>query len=301
MLGPTAAGKSAVAEAMADQIGARIVSVDSMQVYRGLDIGTAKPHTDAKARYGYDMVDIAEPEDDYSAAEFQRAGTTALDRLADSNTPVILAGGSGLHFRALVDPLEFPPTDGGVRADLDSTSGSRLRAELLAADPNAANSVDLANPRRVLRAVEVHRLTGATPTDRSGGARASAVRQYREVRPFTAVGVDPGEAISVRVEERFDRMLSAGLLQEVERLASRLGPVASQAVGYKELLPVVTGSRTIEEARAGALRATRSLVKRQRTFFRRDPRIRWLAWEDDAERLARAALQTIEEAGAWSS
>jgi tRNA dimethylallyltransferase len=161
--------------------------------------------------------------------------------------------------------------------------------------------VDLANPRRVVRAVEIQRITGRTPRARTGTSEAKAVREYRAVHDFTAVGVDPGGMLADRVTHRFDQMMEGGLLDEVAALAPRLGILARQAVGYKELLPVVDGVRSVDDGRELAIRATMALAKRQRTFFRRDPRIRWLAWQDDARNRTYSAVQRLEEAGAWTS
>ncbi len=280
--------------ALASAVGGEIISVDSMQVYRGMDIGTAKPSVAIRAGIPHHMIDVAGPEDAYSVAEFQRDGVPIVDRVARGATTV-LVGGSGLHFRALVDPLEFPPTDEAVRAGVEAGDLTELLAELLGADPDAGEHVDLANPRRVRRAVEILRLTATTPSSRAGTSRARMVRDYEPRKPFVAIGLDPGSAIAGRVEARFDAMLAKGLLDEVAGLAERLGPTASQAVGYKELMPVVRGTTGIEEARRSAIAATMALVKRQRTFFRKDPRIRWLPWHDDPETRTAMATAVLEE------
>ena len=264
-----------------------------MQVFRGMDIGTAKPDPATRERFAYHLVDVAEPTDEYNAAEFQTAGASVLDSAAAGGSDIVIAGGSGLHFRSLVDPFEFPPTDDGVRAELEATDVEVLRAELLAADPAAAAVVDLANPRRVLRAVEILRLTGATPTQRAQSPQAGRVRGYEPSRMFTAIGVDPGDRIGRRIEARFDQMLDAGLLDEVTGLAPRLGRTARQAVGYRQLLDVVERGRPIGSARDEAIRATASLAKRQRTYFRRDPRIRWIPWHHETEQMLDGALESL--------
>jgi tRNA dimethylallyltransferase len=246
-----------------------------MQVYRGMDIGTAKASRDEQRRVPHHMIDLVEPEVEFTVADFQEAARALLDR------PMILVGGSGLHFRAVVDPMTFPSSDPEVRAELEALEDDRAVAELLSADPAAADIVDLTNPRRVVRALEVHRLTGATPTDRAAGEEAEALRSYRASIEFAAVGLDPGPALEQRVTERLDRMLDDGLLEEVEELARHLGRTASQAVGYKQLLPVVEGTVPLEEGVAAAKRATLRLAKHQRTYFRRDPRIVWVPWEQD--------------------
>ncbi len=285
--------------ALARELGAPIVSVDSMQVYRGMDIGTAKPSLDQRRSVVHHMIDIADPEDPYTVAEFQRTGVEVLDR-ARAAGPVVIAGGSGLHFRALVDPLQFPPTDAATRAELEEAGLAELRAELLAADPEAGLHVDLDNPRRLVRAVEVLRLTGATPSMRAATPDAARVRSHTPRVAFTALGLDPGERLAGLVVRRFDAMLDAGLVAEVAGLAPRLGPTAREAVGYRELMDHVRGETTLERARAVAIRATTSLAGRQRTFFRRDPRILWLPWQDDTAARIAAAIAALEGAG-WTS
>jgi tRNA dimethylallyltransferase len=286
VVGPTASGKSQVALALAGEVGAEIVSIDSMQVYRGMDIGTAKPSAEDRARVRHHLVDVVNPDEDFSVADSQRLGRAAIDQAPG---PVVIAGGTGLAFRAIVDPLEFPGQDAEVRAELEALPLETLQERLLEVDTSAADHIDLANPRRLVRALEVHAVTGLTPSRRAATPGAVAVRDYQPHYQFEAVGFDPGEGLEARVVARFDAMLAAGLLDEVAGLAPRLSRTAAQAVGYKELLPVVAGEQTIEVGRAAAIAATLSVAGNQRTYFRRDPRIRWLEWDDDpGTRLARA-------------
>lgn len=296
VVGPTASGKSEVAIPLARFFGVDVVSADSVQVYRGMDIGTAKPSATERAHVTHHLVDIAEPEDDFTVGHFQAAGQAVLDEL-DEGDPVraVIAGGSGLHFRSLIDPLEFPPSDVTVRAEIDALPAEAQTAELIAADPTAPDHVDLANPRRVARAVEILRLTGDTPSERGTGEAAAQVRGYVPRVPVAIVGFDPGDQLTVRVRSRFTSMLADGLLDEVERLAPRLGRNAAQAVGYRQLLPVVAGDRTVEVGTEEAIRATTALAKRQRTFFGRDPRIVWLPWSDEVDDRLAAAVAVIEE------
>lgn len=286
---------------LAGAAGGEIVSVDSMQVYREMDIGTAKPDEATRQRVPHHLIDLADPEAEFTVSAFQRAGRAVLDRLATVATKAVIAGGSGLHFRALVDPMSFGPTDADTRRELEEAELADLVTELLAADPAADVQVDLANPRRVVRAVEMFRLTGVTPTERAATAEHRALRDYEPVVPFRAVGLDPGDALATRVERRFDAMLDAGLLDEVASLAGRVGRTARQAVGYKELLPVVAGRAGLADGRAAAIRATLALAKRQRTFFRRDPRIRWLPWQEDPVQRLAAAREILEEERVWTS
>lgn len=281
VLGPTAAGKSEIALRLAKELGADLVSVDSMQAYRGMDIGTAKPSPAEQAAVAHHLIDIADPSEDLTVADFQRRGRRVIERSLAKGRPVVIAGGSGLHFRALVDPLEFPPSDPAVRAAVDAQPLSSLVDELVAADPDAGAKVDLANPRRVQRAVEIMRLGGGTPTERAGSEAAQAVRDYRARYPFRAVGIDPGPALEERVRRRFQAMLEDGILEEVARLRGGLGRNAAQAVGYKELIGVVEGDIDLATGVEAAIGATMALARRQRTFFRRDPRITWIEWHDD--------------------
>ncbi|MBU1227314.1 MAG: tRNA (adenosine(37)-N6)-dimethylallyltransferase MiaA, partial [Actinobacteria bacterium] len=285
-MGPTASGKSEAALLAAERVGAEIVSVDSMQVYRGMDIGTAKPSAADRARVPHHMIDLADPADAYSVAEFQAAGRRVLDDLAERGVPALIVGGSGLHFRALVDPMEFPASDPRVRDAIDALDAAEAVAEMLRADPEAGAHLDLANPRRVARALEIHRMSGATPTARAVRPEAVAVRGYLPRRPLVAAILDPVDLLPERIEARFDRMLERGLLDEVRALAPRLGRTAAQAAGYRQLLPVVAGEWTPAEGRRRAIDATRALARRQRTFFGKDPRLVPIEWQDDPRRRA---------------
>ncbi len=264
-----------------------------------MDIGTAKPSPDLRAEIPHHLIDIVEPQDAFSVAEFQRAGRAALADAERRRAAVIVAGGSGLHYRSLLDPLEFPPTDDSVRSELEALPVEDRRRMLLAADPAAAHHVDLANPRRVLRALEIVHLTGEGPSQRAARPAAQAVRQFEAIRPFDAIGIDAGAHLPERARQRFDAMLDAGLLSEVEGLADDLGPTARQAVGYKELLPVVRGEADLATGRRAGIDATTSLAGRQRTYFRKDPRISWIPWHDEAARRLASARQTLEHA--WIS
>lgn len=301
VVGPTAAGKSEVAEAIATRYGAVIVSVDSMQAYKRMDIGTAKPTPDVRSRIPYRMIDIVDPSDELSVMEFQRLGRAEIDAALSSHGRVVIAGGSGLHFRSLVDPMEFEPTDADVRTRIAGNEPARNREALLAIDPSAPEHVAMDNPRRVTRALEVHAITGLTPSERASRPAAQAVAEYRPEVPFVGIGLDPVEGSDVRVAARFGAMLDEGLLSEVAGLVDDLGVTASQAIGYKELVPVVNGETTLDDARDAAIAATRALVKRQRTFFRRDPRISWLDWSDDASDRVESACTMIERAAKWTS
>jgi tRNA dimethylallyltransferase len=299
-VGPTASGKSAVGLEIAARSGGEIVSVDSMQVYRGMDIGTAKPSPTDRERVPHHLIDIVDPAEAFSVAEFQEAGRRAITDIEGRGAAVVIVGGSGLHFRSLVDPLAFPPSDPEIRAELESLVPEDAVAMLVAADPGAGDVVDLANPRRVVRALEILRVTGRTPSERRREPDAADVREYRSRIPLTVVGLDPGAGLPHRIEGRFDHMLADGLFDEVRDLAPRLGVTASQAVGYKQLLPVVRGEQDLEKGRRHGIDATRALAGRQRTFFGRDPRVRWVEWHDEGAVRLERTLTLLEELG-WTS
>jgi tRNA dimethylallyltransferase len=262
-----------------------------------MDVGTAKPTAEEQTAVRHHMIDVVDPSQPYSVAEFREAGRAAI---GSSDRPILVVGGSGLHFRSLVDPLDFAPTDPDVREAMASDAVDDLIAELTAADSAAADHVDLANPRRVERAVEILRITGETPSERASTPRAAAVRAYEPEVPVVAVGLDPGDGLGARVGRRFDLMLDGGLADEVERLVPVWGETASRAVGYRQMARVVTGEWDLATGRRRSIDATTALSRRQRTWFRRDPRIEWLEWDDDPVRVADVALRRFEEAG-WTS
>lgn len=276
---------------IAGEIGGEVLSVDSMQVYRGMDIGTAKPSMLERRGVPHHLIDVAEPEETFTVSRFRREGREVMAR---TKRPLVIAGGSGLHFRSLVDPMSFAPSDEEVRGVLETRDDSDLVAELLAADPEAGEQVDLSNRRRVIRAVEVLQLTGETPTSRAETAEADKLRRYVPEVEFKAVGLDPGEALEERIERRLDAMRQGGLVEEVRRLRARLGRTARAAVGYREVLSHLAGDLDLDEAFELAGRNTKRLARRQRTWFQRDPRIRWIPWIDDAGRQAERALEVLD-------
>ena len=273
VVGPTAAGKSEVALQVAERLGGIVVSLDSMQVYRGMDIGTAKPTPADRARVPHAMIDLVEPSEEYTVRQFQAEARRVID---EADRPVVLAGGSGLHMRAVIDPMEFLPTDPDLRSQLEASELEPLVEELVAADPEAGTHVDLANQRRVVRAVEVLRLSGRTPSVIAADPSRRAVSEYESLYPCRIFGIDPGEDLPGRIEQRIQAMIDRGLMDEVAGLRGRLGRTAGQAVGYAQLMPVVTGEMSLADGVAATRKATWELARRQRAWFRRDPRVRWL-------------------------
>jgi len=290
VLGPTASGKSDVALRLAEDLGAEIISVDSMQVYRRMDIGTAKPTLEERSRVRHHGIDVVEPSAAFSVAEYQLIGRAVIE---NSSVPLVIVGGSGLHFRALVDPLRFRPHDTALKTALEELSLEESVARLKTVDAEAGQHVDLFNPRRVTRALEIAELTGETPSSRAVSAEQKGLDAYQALFPFKAVALDPGPGLEKRVTDRLHSMIEAGLVEEVAGLAAEMGRTARQAVGYKELLPVVAGETSLEEGIDAARRATLALAKRQRTYFRRDPRLKWLTWSEDADQRYRSAAAVL--------
>jgi tRNA dimethylallyltransferase len=292
LLGPTASGKTEMAIKLAGHLGAEIISVDSMQVYRGMDIGTAKPTVLERAGIVHHLIDVADPSEEFSVAAFRRLGRRVL---SETGAPaIVISGGSGLHFRALVDPLSFAPTDPDLREELESRQTEQLVTDLLEADPGAAAFVDVANSRRVIRAVEIYQLTGETPSTRAATAAAEDVRRYVPEVAFEAIGLDPGAGLEDRIDVRLRQMREAGLVDEVRSIAPRMGRTARSAVGYREVLAALNGEVSMDQALDLASVSTKKLARKQRTWFQRDPRIRWIPWIDDPDQRLRRILETFD-------
>ena len=256
-----------------------------------MDIGTAKPTRLERRRVVHHMIDLVDPEDDFSVSDFKKIGRKLL---LDSGRRCVIVGGSGLHFRALVDPMNFAHTDADLRAELYKQAPEALITELVEADPGAAAVVDLSNHRRVVRAVEILRLGGGSPTVRHNSDEAARLRRYESEIPFRAFGVDPGEELERRIDDRLSEMPSGGLVAEVRGLIGRLGRNASTAVGYREILAAEGGELPHEEAFEMIRRNTRKLARRQRTWFQRDPRIRWIPWETDPMQSVRRIEESLD-------
>jgi tRNA dimethylallyltransferase len=260
-----------------------IVSTDSMQVYRGLDIGTAKPTAAERAAVAHHLVDVADPWEQWSVARFQSEARAAVAGIEARGRRALLVGGTGLYVQAVVDDLTFPGEDLDLRAELESATAlpggvAAAYAELAGADPAAAARIDPHNVRRIVRALEVIRLTG-----RPFSSFGPGVSTYGEPAfPVSIAGVWlPRSVLARRIAERFAAMRARGLLDEVRRLTAPGGPglsrTARQAIGYKELLAHLDGAEaSLDAAFDTAVRRTRAFARRQRMWFRRDPRITWL-------------------------
>ncbi len=264
-----------------------------------MDIGTAKPTLAEQAQIPHYLIDLVDPETPFSVADYQRVGRQVLGEHGDRR--IIVVGGSGLHVRALLDPLEFPPHDPDIRKKLTAIPGDVARQRLEDADRHASDVVDLANPRRVARALEIYELTGLTPSQRAATGLARAVAEYESYLSFAGFGIDAGDHLAARVRRRVETMVVAGLVEEVRSLAGRLGPTACTATGYPEFGAYVTGESSLEDAVDRTYTATMALAKRQRTYFRRDPRMTWLAWDDDPDERYASFRSELDRLNLWTS
>jgi tRNA dimethylallyltransferase len=275
VVGPTATGKTALAVELARRLGGEVINADSMQLYRGMDIGTAKPTPEERGGVPHHLLDLWHVRQPASVAEYARRARAEIDRLRADGVVPLLVGGSGLYVRAVLDDLEFPGTDAALRARLEEELAAEgpaaLHTRLARVDPDAAAAVLPSNGRRIVRALEVIELTG--------GPFRARLPEPRPHYPAVVVGLDRDTAdLDRRVAERVDRMWAAGFVAEVEALAAdglREGPTASRALGYAQVLAQLAGEMGAEEAREVTVRTTRRFVRRQRSWFRRDPAVRW--------------------------
>ncbi|MFI6038288.1 tRNA (adenosine(37)-N6)-dimethylallyltransferase MiaA [Streptomyces sp. NPDC051315] len=295
VVGPTAAGKSDLGVFLARQLGGEVVNADSMQLYRGMDIGTAKLTREERAGVPHHLLDIWDVTETASVAEYQRLARARIDALLAEGRWPILVGGSGLYVRGAVDNLEFPGTDPEVRARLEEELTLRgpgaLHARLAAADPEAAQAILPSNGRRIVRALEVIEITGKPFTANLPG--------HDSVYDTVQIGVDVARPeLDERIARRVDRMWDAGLVDEVRALEAqglREGRTASRALGYQQVLAALAGECTQDEARAETVRATKRFARRQDSWFRRDPRVHWLSGAAaDLTELPQLALALVE-------
>ena len=276
LLGPTGTGKSSIALAVAEELGAEIVAVDAFTVYRGMDIGTAKPTAEQRGRRPHHMIDVLSPQEVCTVEWFQSAARAAIDDVLTRGRLPLLVGGAGLYFRAVVDPLEFPPTDATVRAVVEQRyrgDQEAAYAALTAVDPAAAARIDPANIRRTVRALEVYQLTGRPFSDWRR-AWDSWTPVYPGLR-VVGVGVDRPQ-LAATLDARVDGMLAAGWREECRTLAGQpLSATARQAIGYAELLDHLAGVLPLDAAVERIKVRTRRYAVRQERWFRADPRVQW--------------------------
>ncbi|WP_372345237.1 tRNA (adenosine(37)-N6)-dimethylallyltransferase MiaA [Streptomyces sp. KL116D] len=277
VVGPTAAGKSDLGVFLAKELGGEVVNADSMQLYRGMDIGTAKLTPRERDGVPHHLLDVWDVTVTASVAEYQRLARAEIDRLLAAGRWPVLVGGSGLYVRGAVDKMEFPGTDPGIRARLEEELALRgsgaLHARLAAADPEAAAAILPSNGRRIVRALEVIEITGKPFTANLPG--------HDSVYDTVQIGVDVARPeLDERIATRVDRMWDEGLVDEVRLLEDqglREGRTASRALGYQQVLAALAGECTEDEARTETVRATKRFARRQDSWFRRDPRVHWLS------------------------
>lgn len=284
LAGPTAVGKSAIALGWAERIGGEIISVDSMQVYRGLDIGTAKPSPAEQARVPHHLIDVADLAEAFDAAKFLRLAQAAVQTVQARGRVPIFCGGTGLYFKAWLEGLgDAPPADAAVRAELAATPLAELLVELKQRDPECFARIDRQNPRRVVRALEVIRLTGQPFSKQR--AEWNAERGATGQAP-TVIGLtrEP-EDLRARIEARVDAMFAAGLVDETSRLLTaglERNPTAMQAIGYRQVVEHLRGERGLSETIALVKTRTWQFARRQRTWLRRQLPVVWVPLTADA-------------------
>ena len=276
VVGPTATGKSALAVELALALDGEVVNADSMQLYQGMDIGTAKLTDDERRGVPHQLLDIWPVTHTATAAEYQQLARDAVADITRRGKVAIVVGGSGLYVRALLDRIEFPGTDPTVRAALEAELAElgpqRLHERLADQDPAAAAAILATNGRRIVRALEVIALTGRP--------FSAGLPAYESDYDAVQIGLDCDDVtLDARVDARVDRMFADGLVEEVrglEKQGLREGRTAARALGYQQVLAMLDGTCTEAEAREETKRATRRFVRRQRSWFRRDPRIHWV-------------------------
>ena len=278
VVGPTGSGKSDLAVSLALELDGEVINADAMQFYRGMDIGTAKITPAERKGVPHHLLDTLDVTQEASVSDFQQQAREIIADIHARGKRAILAGGSGLYVRAALDVLEFPGTDPAVRARLEAEHAEVGTQELLdrlaSVDPVSAGRVS--DARRIIRALEVHELTGRPFSS------FMPRREYCQPAIQVGLGVDR-EVLRERLAARVHRMVDAGLLEEVRRLDElglRRGKTASRALGYSQFLRVIDGTSTVEDAAEETIVATRQFARRQLTWFRADPRITWLDWQD---------------------
>jgi tRNA dimethylallyltransferase len=292
VVGATATGKSGLAIELARSLRGEIVNADSMQLYQGMDIGTAKEPEAARQGVPHHLLDIWPVTQAANVADYQKLARAAIEEIIARGRVPILAGGSGLYARAALDDLDFPRTDAAIRARLEEELGrvgaAALHARLAGLDPAAARAILPGNGRRIVRALEVIEISGRPFT--------ATMPAYLQNRPAVQIGLTlPRAELDRRIAARVDRMWQAGLEAEVRSLAARGlrdGKTASRALGYRQLLRYLDEEWTLEEARLETIRATRRFARRQESWFRRDPRVRWLDVSTAETLLPEALLHT---------
>jgi tRNA dimethylallyltransferase len=298
VIGATATGKSGLAVALARALGGEVVNADSMQLYQGMDIGTAKEPAAARQGIPHYLLDIWPVTRTANVADYQKLARAAIDDIIAHGRIPVLVGGSGLYIRAALDDLDFPRTDGVIRSRLETelagVGAAVLHARLARLDPAAAGAILPTNGRRIVRALEVIEITGRPFT--------ASMPTYDQGRPAVQLGLTlPRPQLDERIAARVDRMWQAGFEAEVKALVHeglRDGKTASRALGYQQMLRHLDGELTLEQARDETVKATRRFARRQESWFRRDPRVHWLDASQPAPTLLAEALRLTRSAAA---
>ena len=299
VVGFTASGKTELSLDLAQRLGGEIVNTDAMQIYCGMDIGTAKLPAAERRGIPHHLLDRLSVREPATVAEFQGWARDVSAQLRGNGTVPVLVGGSALYTRAILDRFEFPGTDEDVRArweaELESVGAPALHRRLADVDAEAADRIRPDNGRRIVRALEVVEITGRP--------FSASLPQLEYVDPLTLqVGLSiDRRTLDARIEQRVATMFDAGLVEEVERLLGEglaEGRTASRAIGYREVMAHLRGELSLDEARERTVIATRQFARRQDSWFRKDPRIHWIAWDDPGRaELAEAMVRKIGQAG----
>ena len=293
--GATATGKSDLAIALAQKVGGEIINADSMQVYQGMDIGTAKVPLAERGGIPHHLLDIYPVNQDMTVARYQELARAKVDQLSADGTPIIVVGGTGLYIKSILDDLNFPDTDPDIRQKItdeaEAIGNEALHAKLAALDPVAALAIPFENVRRVIRALEVIEITGQPYT--TNLPREGSTRYPDAIQIGLAMDRDD---LGERINQRVDRMWELGFVDEVEELINQgllEAKTAQAAIGYAQIIAMKHGVMSEEEAREDTKRATRQYVRRQETWFSRDARITWLSAHASTPMRLESALATI--------
>jgi tRNA dimethylallyltransferase len=294
LLGPTASGKSALAMELAQHMGAHLLSLDSMQVYRHMDIGTAKATAAEQALVRHHLIDVVDPNEVFTVARFVELADRVIAEAAETGTPLIATGGTPLYYKALFEGLfEGPSADETLRNRLRAQSNQELAQQLAAVDPEAAARIHLNDSRRLIRALEVHELTGKSITSFQTDWTSGTLRH-----PATWIGLSwDRDALNRRINARVKAMVTAGWLEETRNLLDRfdaLSSTAAAATGYQELIDHLQGRVSLDEATERIKIATRQLARKQMKWFRRWTQVKWIAGDRPVTELAGAVIKEMD-------
>lgn len=302
--GPTASGKTELSLTLAERFGGEIVSADSMQIYRGMDVGTAKPAPAERRGIPHHMLDVAEPGDDWSVSRYEKEAARCVEDILRRGKLPILCGGTGLYINAVLTGSGFQASgaEAGIRAELDrqweELGREAMCSRLRAVDSESAERLHPNDRRRIIRALEVYELTGETI---SAHNRRTRERPPRYEAVMLGLKTDPREILYERINRRVGRMAEQGLIEEAERLwrSGRLRGTAAQAIGYKELAGYFEGEKTLDEALEAIRQKSRNYAKRQLTWFQADDRIRWIVYNtvEASPAVAEEATAFLRRAG----